>query len=690
MTKPADKPQSNKELESEIERLNRLLEEERNQHQEAKETLEAIRTGAVDGIVRSSPEGEQVFILKGSDQPYRSLIEEMNEGALLISESGTILYANIGFAELVDAQLDKVMGTHVSDWVSARNVEVLNDIISANRKNGRRVFEIPFQTTKQKQIPTQVSLNKILFGTINASALVVTDLTKHMEGEVKLYTSNLEKEITQRKKAEEALRQSQELISKQLEEIKSYYNNAPVGLAILDKDLRYIRVNNSLAEMNGLPAEEHIGKTVREVVPTIAEQTEELPRKIIKSGEAVRNIEFIGETAACPGEKRTWLESWIPIKDSLGKVTALYVMAEDITQRKKAEEALKESEQLYHSVFDNSQDGFQLIELVYDKNGKPIDHKFLKVNHAYESIIGVKADGILDKTARFISPNVEPHWLDIPDRVAKTGISEHVELYNKDIGKWLDCFYFLYSKNVIGTIFRDITGRKKLEKQLQDSERLAAIGTTAGMVGHDIRNPLQAITGDVYIAKSDLASMADCEGKQSILESLTEVEKNIDYINKIVADLQDFARPLKPNPEETDLKSIIQDLLKKNGLPENIEVSVRIETEKIVADSTFINRILYNLVNNAVQAMSKGGKLTIRTYKEGNDTLISVKDTGVGIPEAVKGKLFTPMFTTKSKGQGFGLAVIKRMTESLGGTVSFESQEGKGTKFTVRLPPPKS
>lgn len=95
-----------------------------------------------------------------------------------------------------------------------------------------------------------------------------------------------------------------------------------------------------------------------------------------------------------------------------------------------------------------------------------------------------------------------------------------------------------------------------------------------------------------------------------------------------------------------------------------------------------------DLVNNAVQAMPKGGNLTIHAYKEANDIVISNKDTGVGIPEAIKSKLFAPMFTTKSKGQGFGLAVIKRMTESLGGIVSFESQEGKGTTFIIRLPPP--
>ena len=228
-------------------------------------------------------------------------------------------------------------------------------------------------------------------------------------------------------------------------------------------------------------------------------------------------------------------------------------------------------------------------------------------------------------------------------------------------------------------------------KQLRDSERLAAIGAVAGMVGHDIRNPLQTITSDVYLAQTDLASLPETDEKKNVQDSLEEIGKNVFYINKIVADLQDFARPLKPNVEETDLKLVIDQLLAKNGLPENINVSVKVESgaRLFVADSTFINRIMYNLVNNAVQAMPKGGQLFIHVYKESNDVVISVKDTGVGIPEAVKGKLFTPMFTTKSKGQGFGLAVIKRMTEALGGTVTFESQEGKGTTFTVHIPPKK-
>jgi len=229
-------------------------------------------------------------------------------------------------------------------------------------------------------------------------------------------------------------------------------------------------------------------------------------------------------------------------------------------------------------------------------------------------------------------------------------------------------------------------------KQLQEAQRLAAIGQTAGMVGHDIRNPLQAIASDVYLLKSDLSTMPECEIKHSVRESLEGIEKNVYYINKIVADLQDFARPLNPHFEETDLKLIVDEVLRKKELHENVKVNVQIETtvDKFITDSTFISRIIHNLVNNAVQAMPRGGNLTIHTYKEASDTVISVKDTGVGIPEAVKGKLFTPMFTTKSKGQGFGLAVVKRMTEALNGTVTFESIEGNGTTFIVRFPPKKS
>ena len=135
--------------------------------------------------------------------------------------------------------------------------------------------------------------------------------------------------------------------------------------------------------------------------------------------------------------------------------------------------------------------------------------------------------------------------------------------------------------------------------------------------------------------KLNWSSLPESEEKNSALVSLQEIEKNVDYINKIVADLQDFARPLKPYAEEVDILFIIEDLLKRNGLPENVKVSVKVDSDarKVVVDSTFISRILRNLVTNSVQAMPQGGKLTIHAYKEANDLVVSVKDTGIGIPK---------------------------------------------------------
>jgi len=166
------------------------------------------------------------------------------------------------------------------------------------------------------------------------------------------------------------------------------------------------------------------------------------------------------------------------------------------------------------------------------------------------------------------------------------------------------------------------------------------------------------------------------------------IKQNIEYMNKIVLDLQDFAKPLNPYPEETNIEKMIQELLTRDSVPANIQTEAKIESDAriITADSAYMKRILGNLVSNAVQAMPSGGKLTVQAYREKSAVVISVQDNGVGIGEDAKEKLFTPLFTTKAKGQGFGLAVVKRLTEALGGTVTFESQEGKGTTFTIIMP----
>ncbi len=229
---------------------------------------------------------------------------------------------------------------------------------------------------------------------------------------------------------------------------------------------------------------------------------------------------------------------------------------------------------------------------------------------------------------------------------------------------------------------------KRQKKQLKEAERLAAIGQTAGMVGHDIRNPLQAIISELYLAKGEIDKIPPCEAKNYMHESIGFIEEQLNYINKIVSDLQDYARPLKPELNEVNLAETIEGSIATIAIPQNIHLTVQADKQlpKLKLDPLLLKRVMVNLINNSVQAMPNGGKLTIKASIEASKAVIEIEDTGVGIPNEIRHKIFQPLMTTKSKGQGFGLAVAKRLVEAQNGKIVFESERGVGTKFTLTFP----
>ena len=268
--------------------------------------------------------------------------------------------------------------------------------------------------------------------------------------------------------------------------------------------------------------------------------------------------------------------------------------------------------------------------------------------------------------------------------------------------------YLTSEKKIDGAVisFVDITERKLLEKErnlhtrnletqvkeqatkIVQSERLAAIGQTVAMVGHDLRNPLQTIRGEAYLARGELQTLPESEQKISIIESVDTIEEQIKYMDKIIIDLQSFVKPIEVHKETINLKQLITGILSQIDLPKNVETNIKIgDALTVVADPHLLKRVFINLSTNAVQAMPKGGVLTIKAQPSSQGQVqIIVEDTGVGIPDEIKAKIFTPLFTTRAKGQGFGLAVCKRVMEAQGGTISFDSQVGKGTAFIVGLP----
>jgi signal transduction histidine kinase len=224
---------------------------------------------------------------------------------------------------------------------------------------------------------------------------------------------------------------------------------------------------------------------------------------------------------------------------------------------------------------------------------------------------------------------------------------------------------------------------EEAQETLLKSQRLAAIGEAAAMVGHDLRNPLQTIVNTLYLAEKK-ANSSPNNGLEGMLKNM---KKQVDYINKIVSDLQDYARQLKPTLIKVNLPSQIKDTLSTIMIPENVDVAIEIpENFKLLLDPSLMKRVFTNLITNALQAMPEGGLLTIRASNTEGNTLISFQDTGIGISEQNLDKIFQPLFTTKSKGQGLGLAVCKRLVEAMNGIIMVESNLGKGTTFTLKIP----
>ncbi|MEM4700958.1 MAG: PAS domain S-box protein, partial [Candidatus Bathyarchaeia archaeon] len=224
---------------------------------------------------------------------------------------------------------------------------------------------------------------------------------------------------------------------------------------------------------------------------------------------------------------------------------------------------------------------------------------------------------------------------------------------------------------------------REIQDRLLRAQRLAVIGELAGMVGHDLRNPLTSIAGATYYLKRRLNKTID--GK--VMEMLNLIEKNIGYSNKIINDLLDYSREIKLDMVETSPKALVEDVLASVDIPSNVHVvKVVRNTPKIRADFEKVKRVLVNLIRNAVDAMPKGGTLTIKCRKRGAKVEFVVSDTGVGMSKETMKKLWTPLFTTKARGMGFGLSICKRFVEAHGGIITVESSLGKGSTFTVTLP----
>ena len=276
----------------------------------------------------------------------------------------------------------------------------------------------------------------------------------------------------------------------------------------------------------------------------------------------------------------------------------------------------------------------------------------------------------------------------IKDRTQTTGNDEVSDL-SRRIDNMLDQISLSQSKlsDYALTLEKKVQEKKKeleeANERLLKAERMAAIGELAGMVGHDLRNPLSGIKNAVYLLKKRQGHVLDKGGNETLLL----MDRAIEHANKIINDLLDYSREMHLDYEECSPKSLVSYSLLTITVPSQIKVLEHVEdSPKIWVDTSKMQRVFTNLIKNANDAMANGGSLEISSRHSEETIEFSFVDTGIGMSEEVIKKIFMPLFTTKAHGMGFVLSICKRVVEAHAGKIEVESALNKGTKFTITLP----
>jgi len=609
--------------------------------------------------------------IRDANKRFEKIAEMGEDGIVVFDQGSRIEFANSKASEILGLPREQIIGREFFPLIGKRDEEFLEEMVMRGEGLGEKVCTEMLIRLPQGQVK---------------EAEVCIAPTRSEDGHMKMYA--YVRDITERKKFEKELKESEE-------KYRNLFERVQHGLFISTKEGRFLDCNLALLEMLGYSnKEEFLSIEISEDLYLKPEDRKHFQGLVEKDG-FVKDLEV--EFKRKEGEKITVLLTAHAKKDEMGEVIGYEGLNIDISDRKRMEGELREANEFLMNLIGSSVDCIIAADM---KGNIIIFNKGAEVLTGYtaEEVIGkihitqIYPPGIAKEVMRRLRSSEDggvgkllPIQFDI---VNKAGENISVQLSAALI-------YDRSGKEMASVgIFTDLRPRLEAEKKLEEtrqallqSEKLAAMGRLTSQIAHELNNPLYGIMNTLELLKTEIPPESK---RRRILElSLSETQRLAEMLRNMLS----FSKPEEETRRKINVNELLEGILlmmERQMKEANIRVETYFEEDlpEAMASTNQMRQVLLNMFKNAKEAMPKRGMLTVRTERHENQVFIHIQDTGVGIPDEIRNKIFEAFFTTKQKvkGVGLGLSVCYGIIKNHGGEIKVESEEGKGSTFTLSLP----
>ena len=609
--------------------------------------------------------------IREATKRFEKIAEMGEDGIIVFDEDSRIEFANQMASEIIGFSKDQILGREFFSLIGKRDEEFLEEMVMRGEGLGEKVC-------------TEMSLHAPQ-GRIKETEICIAP-TQSEDGRIKTYA--YVRDITERKKFERDLRESEEKYRNLFERVRH-------GLFISSKEGKFLDCNQAMLGLLGYEDKEEFLRI--DIVKDLYVNPED--RKTFMA--LVEKLGFVKdfevEFKKKNGERITVLLTATAKRDEKGTTIGYEGLNIDITERKKMERELKEANDFLMNLIESSVDGI----IVTDMKGD-----ILIFNKGAENLLGYKAEEVVGKMniRSIYQPGVAKEVMDklkSPDFGGVGKLTSFPILHRRKDGELIEgdlSASIIYDEEghqiaSVG-IFKDLRERLGIERELQkmqeallQSEKLAAMGRLTSQIAHELNNPIYGIMNTLELLKTEIPPESK---RRRILElSLSEIQR----LSEMLRNMLSFSKPEEEKRRPVKIDELIEGILlvmEKQMKESNIQVEVSFDPDvpEIMASTNQMRQVMLNILKNAKEAMPKGGTLFVRTSKKDHRVLIHIQDTGIGISEEIKDKIFDAFFTTKQKvkGVGLGLSVCYGIIKDHGGEIKAESEAGKGTTFTISLP----